>query len=95
MQPTPPSSPPTFFAQRQLHACRKCNTPATIYLAERTLKAHTTRTHLTVRTDSNTAIIVHTLRHTTEATWTSNLQWLHHLNIQPPSFSGNLWRRLG
>ena len=83
-----------FFTHHHLHPCRCCNSPATLYLTARTLKAHHTRVHSATRTATNAEIITATLRHTSPETWSQNLLWLLHLPIKPPPFSANLWRRL-
>jgi hypothetical protein len=83
-----------YFTQHNLHPCRRCNTPATLFLNDRVLKTHNTRTHSTTRTDTNATIITNALRHTTTETWSQNLLWLQNLPVKPPSFTTNIWRRL-
>jgi hypothetical protein len=86
---------PDFFNKHNLHPCRHCNTPTILYLTTAALKAHHIHAHTQAHTSINSAIISDTLRHTSPDTWSRNLHWLFHLQIKPPSFTGNLWRRLG
>jgi hypothetical protein len=99
LQTTHPSQslhrlPDNYFAQHNLHPCRRCNTSTSLYLNARALKSHHTRSHSALRTTTNSDIIVTSLRHTTAETWSQNLLWLLHLQVDPPPFTANLWRRL-
>jgi hypothetical protein len=65
-----------------------------LFTDPRYLKQHVTRCHPTRRSKSNPALITASFPQTLPSTWTPVLLWLHHLEVQPPTHQGNIWRSL-
>ena len=81
----------------KLYLCRHCPTnPPKFYLHKRTLTKHidTKHSNSSTRSQTNTDIIVNSFRDSSPTTWQGALQWLNNLNLQPPQYRTNLWRKL-
>ena len=92
--------PTTFLTDKlcqkhDVHPCRICNDSKAIYFSNRHLQAHINRAHS--RSDTNSDIVRHTLRHLSPQQihlWNEQLAFLHSLELTPPPFRRSTFTKL-